>query len=186
SSVSPAKRAGEKIRKEAVFWQGVESNCYFKFANHGILNTLLRVPLQNMNDADRADAYHVRKARACVRLLPLARLASQLPGNLGDLAGAGGTDGMAHRKQSTRCADRAFSSDINRAAGYHLRALALAAEPHRFHVEQLLDGEGVVQFDHVELLRRDLRLFVSLAHGLACEFGVEVLRTTINPLAARN
>src|SRR5262249_30904874 len=139
-----------------------------------------------MNYADRADAYHVRTRGACVRLLPLARLASQLPGNLCDLSGAGGTDWMTHREQSAGCADRALSSDINRAAGYHPRSLTLAAEPHRFHVEQLLDGEGVVQFDHVELLRRDLRLFVSLGHGLACEFGVEVLRTAIDALAARN
>ena len=53
-----------------------------------------------MNDANRADAYHVRKSGLRVGLLADARFAAQLARDLGDLPGAGRTDRMAHREQS--------------------------------------------------------------------------------------
>ena len=60
-----------------------------------------RLLLQNMSDANGADAHHMSKSCLCVRLLPYARFAAQLARDLGDLPGAGRTDRMAHREQSS-------------------------------------------------------------------------------------
>ncbi len=54
-----------------------------------------------MNDANGADANHMSKSRLRVRLLAYARFAAQLARELGYLPGAGRTDRMAHREQSS-------------------------------------------------------------------------------------
>jgi hypothetical protein len=65
-----------------------------------------------MNDANRADAYHVRESRLRIRLLADASFAAQLSRNLDDLSGAGRTNRMAHREQSARGTYRAASTNV--------------------------------------------------------------------------
>jgi Protein of unknown function (DUF998) len=79
---------------------------------------------QDVDQAHRSDAGHVREPGTRARMLPLPGFAPQLGGDLADLSDTGGADGMAHGEQPARGADCDAAADI---AG--LARIGIAASP---------------------------------------------------------
>src|SRR5437870_891124 len=111
-----------------------------------------------MRHSHGAEADHVGKRKTGVRMLPVLRLAAQLPCDLGDLADAGRAEGMAHADQSSGGIDRANSADPGCAARQVGGALPWPIDADCFTVDELLDRERVVELNDVELARTDFRL----------------------------
>src|SRR5271166_699259 len=128
----------------------------------------------------------MRESDPRIRLLANARFSTQLPRNFDHLARSRRSDRMAHREQSSRRANRAITADVRVAARDHPRSLAFSTQTHGFDVKQFFDRERVVQFDYVDILRRNLCLIVRLRNSLASEFGVEIFLAAINPFAPRD
>ena len=135
-----------------------------------------------MNRAHRANADHVGQTGPGVRLLADAGLAPQLTGQLDNLAGPGRSDRMAHGQQPAGRADRAAPANIQPAALQQPGRLALGAQAHGFDIQQLLNAERVVEFDQVEVGRRDTGLVIRLGDRLARQLGVEVCGSAVHPL----
>src|SRR5437879_2604888 len=68
---------------------------------------------------------------------------------------AGGVDGMAHGQQATGRADRDPAADVELTGLKRARGVTGWADAHRLDVEELLDGESVVQLDDVNILGAD-------------------------------
>src|SRR6267154_1049220 len=128
----------------------------------------------------------MRESDSGIRLLTNSRFAAQLTRNLDNLPRSCGSNRMTHSEQSSRGAYRAFPADVGGAARYHPRALAFAAQSHRFDVKQFFDRKRVVQLDHVEVVGRNLRLLIRLRNCFASEFGVEIFGAAVNPFAPRD
>ena len=108
-----------------------------------------------MYDADSADADHMRESGARAWMLTVAGFVAQLGGDLADLAEAGGPDRVAHREQSAGGADGDAAADVELAVLECFGGVAGGADSHRLGVEQLLDGERVVQLDDIEFVGGD-------------------------------
>ncbi len=121
---------------------------------------------------------------ASVGMLALAAFATQLSRQLTDLADAGRTDRMAHRQQTARGADRDTAADVELALGELRRRVPDRSEPDGLDVQQLLDGERVVQLDHVEISGGDPGVAERDAGRLTGERGVEVL-ASVDGLGSR-
>ena len=89
---------------------------------------------------------------------------------------------MTHGQQPAGRADRAAPANIQPAALQQPGRPALGAQAHGFDVQQLLNAERVVEFDDVEIGRRDTRLAIRLGDRLARQLGVEVCRPAVHPL----
>src|SRR3712207_6542536 len=92
--------------------------------------------------------------------LPPASCAAQLLDDLDDLRHAGRAGRMALRHQSTTRVHRDAAAERGGAFLQQLWRFAAATEAERLVVEQLGDGEGVVQLDEVEVLGTETGLLV--------------------------
>ena len=130
---------------------------------------------EDVDDADGTDSDHVREPDAGARMLAIASLAPKLCRQLADLPDTRRPDGVAHRQEASRGAHCDAPTDVELAVGELRGRLADRGEPDRFDVEQLLDGERVVQLDHIQLARAHTGLTQGDAGGLTRERSVEVL-----------
>ena len=120
--------------------------------------SLMTSPFHQMHDTHGADTDHVGHAVTGVGLLAVPCLAPQLADHLGDLAGAGRSQRVAHGQQPTAGRHRAAAADVPLPRLQPTGRFARAAEPHRFEVEQLLDRERVVDLQHVDVVGADAGL----------------------------
>ena len=107
--------------------------------------------LQNMHDANGADAHQVSKSCLCVGLLPDARFAAQLARDLAICPAPVGPIGWPIPRA-------VLLTRLPRAAAYIEVAcrdggggLAGRAQPHRLHIQQLFDRERIVEFQQTEV-----------------------------------
>src|ERR1019366_7093337 len=85
--------------------------------------------LEDVDVTDRADADHVGESGPGPQLLTNAGFAAQLSRDLADLPDPRWTDGMAHRYQAARRADRAPAADIKFARLQQMHDLAVRTPP---------------------------------------------------------
>jgi hypothetical protein len=108
-------------------------------------------------------------------MLAVAAFAAELSGDLADLSYTGGADGVPHGEQPTGGADRDAAADVELPGLEVATSVAGRADADGFDVEELFDGEGVVEFDDIEVGGRYTGLTERLGDGLPGEGGVEVL-----------
>ena len=117
-------------------------------------------------------------------LLAITGLAPQLAGELGDLAGSGGAQWVAHGQQPAGGTHRAGAADVEVSLLQPRTRFPWPAVPHGLQVQQLLDGEGVVELNHIKVSGPDSRFRESLGGGLRGESGVDGGTRWVGRLAA--
>ena len=129
-----------------------------------------------MHIRNRTDADHMGEPEPSVGLLSYTRLAPQLKRNFGDLADAGRPKRMAHGDKATGRAHRTATANIERSLLEKGNIFTDPANAGRFGIEQFLDGEGIVQLDDVELVRRDSSLRNGAVHRHRTQARIRVQR----------
>ena len=130
---------------------------------------------EDMSDANGANADHVSEPCSRSGVLASTGLTAKLRGDLANLPYACGSNRVTHGKQSARGVDRDAAADVELAGLELSGGRARGADAHGLEVEELLDGEGVVQLDNIELVHSHACLLERLRSRLAGQGSVEVL-----------
>ncbi|MNN20010.1 hypothetical protein D3C81_1332700 [compost metagenome] len=96
-----------------------------------------------------------------------------MPDRLDHLRDAGGTQRVAFGEQTAGRVDHGAAAERGGAAAQKVMGFAALAQAERFVIDQLGDGEGVVQLDHVEIGRGDAGFPVSQLRRAGGDFGGE-------------
>lgn len=121
---------------------------------------------EHVHNTYGADADHMSESGLGVRVLAVAGLTAELGGELADLADTGGADGVTHGQKPTGRADRDPASDVELTCFEIGGGVARLTDPDGFDVQQLFDGEGVVEFDDVKVAGRQAGLAERLSGSI--------------------
>jgi len=105
--------------------------------------------IQTIDAATRA----VRKPDLGILYLPIPCLTAQLPYNFRRLGEAGCTDGMPFRQEPAARVYRNAAVDSSGALSEQLNCVTMLAESQGFVIKQLGNGECIVGFGNVNVLR---------------------------------